>query len=165
MSTHNSSEPIPTAVLIARRARKVAKSGRTDWFPWQLPWMRVAIGGSVAFQLLLLVFALYVKGNGNRQPIAEGDLLDAPVPRPKMVQEPMLVAKAAPNVAKVAEPAAQEKLDLFPVRKDEFVECARIGTDVRFMKEPAEAFKRAREEKKMVFMVHLSGNLEDKEFT
>ena len=27
------------------------------------------------------------------------------------------------------------------------------------------AFKRARQERKMVFMMHLSGNLEDKEFT
>jgi hypothetical protein len=47
----------------------------------------------------------------------------------------------------------------------DFVTCARIGTQVKFMKDPPDAFRRARAEKKLVFMVHLSGNLEDPEFT
>jgi hypothetical protein len=47
----------------------------------------------------------------------------------------------------------------------DFVTCARIGTEVKFMKDPPDAFRRARAEKKLVFMVHLSGNLEDPEFT
>ena len=164
MSTPNSSEPIPTAVLVARRARPVSKRKGKDWFPWQLPWVRIAIGGSIAFQALLLVGGSYFVGMGSGQPIAEGDLLDAPVPKRKGVDERLLVANNVPPVDKVAEPVAED-LDFLPVRKDEFVECARIGTDVRFMKDPAVAFQRAREEKKMVFMVHLSGNLEDKEFT
>jgi hypothetical protein len=46
-----------------------------------------------------------------------------------------------------------------------FANCQQIGTNVLFMRDPPEAFKRARAEKKMVFVVHLSGNLEDKEFT
>jgi hypothetical protein len=33
------------------------------------------------------------------------------------------------------------------------------------MKEPTEAFARARAERKLVFVMHLSGNLEDKDFT
>jgi len=33
------------------------------------------------------------------------------------------------------------------------------------MKDPPEAFQAGQAERKMVFMVHLSGNLEDKEFT
>ena len=48
---------------------------------------------------------------------------------------------------------------------EDLVTCARIGTQVKFMKDPPDAFRRARAEKKMVFMVHLSGNLEDPEFT
>jgi hypothetical protein len=46
-----------------------------------------------------------------------------------------------------------------------YASCQQIGTNVLFVKNPVEAFKMAKEEKKLVFMVHLSGNLEDKEFT
>jgi hypothetical protein len=60
--------------------------------------------------------------------------------------------------------------DLRPAAKKawgagDFVTCARIGTQVQFMKDPPDAFRRAKAEKKLVFMVHLSGNLEDPEFT
>lgn len=48
---------------------------------------------------------------------------------------------------------------------EDFVTCARIGTQVQFMKNPPDTFRRARTEKKLVFMVHLSGNLEDPDFT
>jgi hypothetical protein len=46
-----------------------------------------------------------------------------------------------------------------------FANCASIGTDVLFVKDPPEAFRRAKAEKKLVYMMHLSGNLEDKDFT
>jgi hypothetical protein len=46
-----------------------------------------------------------------------------------------------------------------------YASCEQIGTNILFVKNPVEAFKMAKEEKKLVFMVHLSGNLEDKEFT
>ena len=46
-----------------------------------------------------------------------------------------------------------------------FASCAQVGTGVNLMKDPTEAFKKARAENKLVFMVNLSGNLEDKEFT
>lgn len=52
-----------------------------------------------------------------------------------------------------------------PVDLAIYADPAQIGSDILFMRDPPEAFKRAKAEKKMVFMVHLSGNLEDKECT
>jgi hypothetical protein len=46
-----------------------------------------------------------------------------------------------------------------------FASCTQVVTGVNLVKDPTEAFKKARAENKLVFMVHLSGNLEDKEFT
>ena len=43
--------------------------------------------------------------------------------------------------------------------------AANLGTRIEFIKDPPEAFKLARREKKLVFMIHLSGNFEEKEFT
>jgi hypothetical protein len=44
-------------------------------------------------------------------------------------------------------------------------QCERFGTKIAFIKSPTEAFRKAREENKQVFFVHLSGNFEDNEFT
>jgi hypothetical protein len=61
------------------------------------------------------------------------------------------------------------KRDPGPARKNvdltRFASCAQIGADVLFLKEPLAAFQQAHAEKKLVFMVHLAGNLEDKDFT
>ncbi|MBI3822690.1 MAG: hypothetical protein HY289_08420 [Planctomycetes bacterium] len=51
------------------------------------------------------------------------------------------------------------------VDRNIYADCEKIGTKVLFMKNPPDAFQRAKAEKKMVFMVHLSGNLEDKDCT
>jgi hypothetical protein len=42
---------------------------------------------------------------------------------------------------------------------------AKLGTPITFVAAPPDAFKLARQENKLVFMIHLSGNFEDKEFT
>jgi hypothetical protein len=44
-------------------------------------------------------------------------------------------------------------------------QCERFGTKIVFIKDPTEAFRKARDENKQVFFVHLSGNFEDNEFT
>ena len=41
----------------------------------------------------------------------------------------------------------------------------KLGTEINFVADPPEAFKRAKEQNKLVFMIHLSGHFEDKEFT
>jgi len=46
-----------------------------------------------------------------------------------------------------------------------FASCSQVSTGVNLMKDPTEAFKKAHAENKLVFMINLSGNLEDKEFT
>ncbi len=43
--------------------------------------------------------------------------------------------------------------------------CKTFGTTVRFVKSPTEAMDRARAEDKLVYVLHLSGNLEDEGFT
>jgi hypothetical protein len=67
------------------------------------------------------------------------------------------------------EPPQAEKPPTRPLRKDVdlnvYASCEQIGTNLLFMKDPTEAFQKARDQKRLVFMVHLSGNLEDKEFT
>ena len=43
--------------------------------------------------------------------------------------------------------------------------CEKFGTRIVFLQNPPDAFKKAKEENKQVFFVHLSGNFEDQEFT
>ena len=43
--------------------------------------------------------------------------------------------------------------------------AAKLGTSINFIANPPEAFQLAKKENKIVFMIHLSGNFEDKEFT
>ena len=43
--------------------------------------------------------------------------------------------------------------------------CEKFGTRIAFLPNPPDAFKKAREENKQVFFLHLSGIFEDKEFT
>jgi hypothetical protein len=43
--------------------------------------------------------------------------------------------------------------------------CDKLGTRIVFHKNPPDAFKEAKEQKKLVLMIHLSGIFEDKEFT
>src|SRR5262249_24753446 len=84
---------------------------------------------------------------------------------PDLVEEsPRLSQPEPPNLRNSQKPQPRP-----PLRKDIdlniFASCEQIGTNILFMKDPTEAFRKAREVKKLVFMVHLSGNLEDKEFT
>lgn len=99
------------------------------------------------------------------------------VPRPNLVRPPQIINGAdlpppldiapeelikpqAPIAPPEAPKIARREIDL-----NLFQNCEQIGTNVLFMRNPPDAFERAKAEKKMVFMVHLSGNLEDKDFT
>jgi hypothetical protein len=87
-------------------------------------------------------------------PLEEPSLWEI-TPEPPAGPEP----PAKPSV--VAEPKRPKKdIDL-----KVFANCASIGTDILFVKDPPEAFRRAKAENKLVYMMHLSGNLEDKDFT
>jgi hypothetical protein len=168
MSNSNSSDKssVPTAILVARRAAPKPAPKSKPVFDINIPWIKVAIGGTIGFQAVLAVMALFYLARGERQQFDDDFLDRQPVKVEKAlakVEKPIVEAKEEEPKAKVV--AKNDDFEDAPLINDDIVECARIGTDVRFMKDPAAAFLRARAEKKMVFIVHLSGNLEDKEFT
>jgi hypothetical protein len=43
--------------------------------------------------------------------------------------------------------------------------CESYGTTIQFLSQPAEAAQRARQESKLLFLLHVSGNFEDAKFT
>jgi hypothetical protein len=89
-------------------------------------------------------------------------------PSPDFKNEPG-PAKATQKLEEEKPQAAKRIKPQQPAPKDldltVFANCEDIGTNVLFVKNPPEAFKRAKAENKMVFIVHLSGNLEDPGFT
>jgi len=52
-----------------------------------------------------------------------------------------------------------------PVKKGEEVCTGDFGTSVTFLKTPAEAAKQALKEEKLVFVLHVSGDFEEPDFT
>ena len=52
-----------------------------------------------------------------------------------------------------------------PTPDPRLVNCSKLGTRIVFYKDPPDAFRKAREERRMVFFIHLSGNFEDAAFT
>src|SRR5262249_11201086 len=120
----------------------------------QIPWLYIAYWGGGAWVLVVLIIAGFAAWQ-NTTPMG-----DDPLPMPAIKPIAPVAVAAAPKPAAPAAP-----VELKPLEDDDFVDCAAIGTDVRFVKDPTDAFKHAAAQKKMVFMVHLSGNLEDKEFT
>jgi hypothetical protein len=172
MSKHGSSEEsIPVVILVSGQANKPnrpAPKRKSTSSANQLPWFWIAVGGGVAWLALVLVIAIASFTREPEQPTPPNLMALAklgavePAFRPPVAEkvevDPVIEAiddAAEVNVAK-ALPAFQD-----PV----FANCEQIGTKVLFVRNPPEAFKRAKAEKKMVFVVHLSGNLEDKEFT
>ncbi len=153
MSQHDPS--IPTAILVPKKPRRRIK---LPLFEGEIPWIKVAIFGSIAWVVVGLGVVAFFAMQSQTQRLDDVDLAARPVRH-------VAPDKPAVDAPKKVEIAAGEELGVLPLGGNEFVECARIGTNVRFMKEPAEAFQRAKDERKLVFIVHLSGNLEDPEFT
>ncbi|MSQ95689.1 MAG: hypothetical protein EXR98_14180 [Gemmataceae bacterium] len=89
---------------------------------------------------------IQVVANDGWVPLIEIGIDYAPEPPPQVVPVPPKRVRKPVDLAGYADPE-------------------QIGSDILFLRDQPEAFKRAKAEKKMVFMVHLSGNLEDKECT
>jgi hypothetical protein len=107
---------------------------------------------------------------------------DAPTPparRPTVVPEDLVEsdASAAPvrpepsgtNVARPAQPARERPAPAV-AGAEQGGACAvagagKYGTSVDFVADPAEAARRALKEKKLLFVMHISGNFEDDQFT
>ncbi len=102
---------------------------------------------------------------------AEASLaMPTPEPAPGPVAEPVLPPPEEPALTEVVAATAPERkpepaFEALAVPQKPAVCPANLGTQITFVKDPPEAFQRAREEKKLVFLIHLSGNFEDKEFT
>jgi hypothetical protein len=115
--------------------------------------------------------------------VEEFDELPAAEPAPQ--QPPLLVpiAKAPPGVLAMVpqEVPAAHPPGMFPpgmlpplnapplnppvAQVEAPAPCGDYGTKITFVKNPVEAFQQAKKEKKLVFMIHLSGNFEDEGFT
>ena len=52
-----------------------------------------------------------------------------------------------------------------PIKPSEKPTCGEYGTSVHFYASPSDAAKQALKEQKLVFVLHVSGNFEDSEFT
>ena len=78
--------------------------------------------------------------------------------------EDSLAGIALPMATKAASPPAANQPPA--IAPQEPATCvADLGTSIHFVADPPEAFKQAKKENKLVFMLHLSGNFEDKCFT
>ena len=67
---------------------------------------------------------------------------------------------ATQQLSGVAEPPAASVPD-----GDKSPACGSFGTSVEFVDTPREAAKKAKQEQKLVFVLHVSGNFEDPRFT
>lgn len=95
---------------------------------------------------------------------------DAPAPKatpPSKVPEARTITVDEGGMIPVAVPSHDAPAPVMPPRRDTsaFVDCSQLGTQIVFFKNPPDAFRRAKEEKKLVFFIHLSGNFEDDAFT
>jgi hypothetical protein len=97
-------------------------------------------------------------------PQAPLELFDKNLEKAEAPNEAGPLAEFAPkvDVAKFFPP------DLAPAPKARdaaVVPCDKLGTRIVFQKNPVDAFKLAKKENKLVYMMHLSGNFEDTAFT
>ena len=151
-------ELIPTVILVPKPEnprRRLRFAGEP------IPWVKVAIGGTVVWLFVAVVLTVYFSMQESATRQGNEQALNA-MPAIKPARPDPIDNKPAPGVKEEEE---FEDFEQPALGKGEFVDCAAIGTNVKFMKEPTDAFKRAKAEKKMVFIMHLSGNLEDKDFT
>jgi hypothetical protein len=175
--------PVPVGKLVSvSRGPRSAPMTLDDALPSrdrEVPWLIIAaISGVGAWLFILATLAAFS--------------VHAERPRPEpaaVVALPVVIAPAAavalpedidedrPAAAVVAlerRPARglPEPGPLAPLPKEDLAAaaparpgCDRLGTGIDFVRNPPDAFRQARQEGKLVFMVHLSGNFEDTEFT
>ena len=78
-------------------------------------------------------------------------------PEPLKIAAKELEARPKPSEPKPAEPE--------PLSSATPPACETFGTQVQFVGNPADAARLARQENKLMFVLHLSGNFEDDKFT
>jgi len=145
----------------------------------------LGIGGAVCLLALALIGFAFNKRSDRGSQLVVAKVSKAVVqepavehPAPEFVHPVVPVEPPVPVAPPVAGPKAVVPV-AFPPEADlepeevakaqeqakKCVKCREFGTSIEFLENPPDAFKKARAFGKQVFMVHLSGNFEDKEFT
>ncbi len=186
---------IPVGILVSvtdsscKRAQRIIRPRKpVSPVPWRspLPWREVLVAVSAVWLVLVVGVALWA-GSSTPAPAPAQEIAVAAVPAsapaadvaaPVAVEladlaatapepEPTPLLDRLPSVpASVALPVSPTPRPVPPVAPDVPKSCtARLGTPIDFVVDPPEAFRRAKAENKLVFMIHLSGNFEDQEFT
>jgi hypothetical protein len=109
---------------------------------------------------------------------ADGEVLPEPALDPAEVEvlpQPLEAGLQIPALALLAaESTARQDVEPVPPSPAQALAvdkpqprpvCQKFGTKIDFLQNPLDAFRKAREENKQVFFVHLSGNFEDQAFT
>jgi hypothetical protein len=105
----------------------------------------------------------------NEAPYSIPQILPPVLPsRPANMSEGERLAPAAQPLAAAPDPFAPRKASIvakeqpaaIPAEKDNT-----CGTKIQFQSSPTAAYKKARAESKLVFILHVSGNFEDPQFT
>ena len=163
------------------QASRTPRSGRL------IHWPVVGIAAGVVWLLVAgLVWLLYQNGQAAmaalaRKPAAQ---LKQATPPPETTDSPALTGpstqpgadEAAPFVSVPLSPALLlspteniKAAHQLPASEQgsgrENVACQTYGTQVSFLSNPADAARRAAKERKLLFVLHLSGNFEDARFT
>jgi hypothetical protein len=126
------------------------------------------IAGSFFFLLPVIAIA-FAMANQHQEPpprfVQAQQFEPAPMPPPPQVVIPEDLFNGAPANPPAKEeevPPAAAKNQADPVPKEG---CENFGTEVEFVRNPQVAAKMAREEGKLTFLLHVSGNFEDARFT
>jgi hypothetical protein len=86
----------------------------------------------------------------------------------KLSDLPLIVADdlpADPLAPLPQQPAKPAGVNAEPEPRKAEAGCQRFGTAVNFVDTPVEAFQQATKDKKLTFVLHVSGNFEDSKFT
>ena len=135
-----------------------------------LIWAPIAAG---SFFFLLPVLAIAFSMANQAQPPPPQHFVQAPPapmppPPPPEVVIPENLFKAPPakvpanEPGEIPQPAAKDQARALPKDGEG---CETFGTSVEFVRNPQVAFKTAKEDGKLTFLLHVSGNFEDARFT
>jgi hypothetical protein len=164
-----------------------SQSSRTPRAGRLIHWPAVGIAAGVVWLLVAgLVWLLYQDGHAAMAAVAgeQAVQLAQATPPPETTDSPAVTEpstqpgadEAAPFVSVPLSPAlllspaeSMKAAHQLPASEQgsgrENVACETYGTQVSFLSNPADAARRAAKERKLLFVLHLSGNFEDARFT
>src|SRR5262249_13789601 len=108
---------------------------------------RRSVGTMAVLGLILVIILTAATRNSAHQTVSGEERTAALVGQPNRPEEPL------------ASPAVQ-----YPITQSCSARTTH-GTNVHFLSTPAEAARKARENNKLTFLLHISGNFEDTDFT